>query len=187
MPYLCSMKQTSSDPKQRILETATRLFYQQGYHATGINQVIAEAEVARASLYLHYESKEALLAAFLNYRHEYWFSKLRAATDAVNTPRKKIMAAFDFLYNMNEQENFRGCAFLNILSETTDKDAEAMVIIQSHKQELREYIAGILSAETPMVRTQVYLLFEAALIESQLFRKQWPVTDGKKMVSALLA
>ncbi|KAA2239962.1 TetR/AcrR family transcriptional regulator [Chitinophaga agrisoli] len=180
------MKQTSSDPKQRILETATRLFYQQGYHATGINQVIAEAEVARASMYLHYDSKEALLSAFLNYRHEYWFSRLRAAVEAVNTPKKKMMAAFDFLHSMNEKEDFRGCAFLNILSETTEKDAEALVIIQNHKQELRDYIAGILSAETPLVRTQVYMLFEAALVESQLFRKQWPVVDGKKMVNALL-
>ena len=180
------MKQTTSDPKQRILETATRLFYQQGYHATGINQVIAEAEVARASLYLHYASKEALLAAFLQYRHTYWFAKLRAFTEAVHTPKKKIAAAFDFLHKMNEEEDFRGCAFLNILSETTEKDAEALDIIQSHKQELRDYIAEILAGEAPIVRTQVYLLFEAAMVESQLFRKQWPVLDGKKMAVGLL-
>ncbi|WP_414647246.1 TetR/AcrR family transcriptional regulator, partial [Chitinophaga sp.] len=62
--YLCFMKKKTGDPKQRLLDTATALFYNQGYHATGINQVIEEAGVARASLYLHYESKESLLLAF---------------------------------------------------------------------------------------------------------------------------
>ncbi len=180
------MKQKASDPKQRILETATELFYKQGYHATGINQVIQEAEVARASLYQHYASKEALLAAFLHHRHDHWFSKLKAATAHTNHPRKKILAAFDFLHAMNEAEHFRGCAFLNILSEITDKDAEALTIIQEHKKELRSYLANILAGEPQQLKDQVYLLFESAMVESQLFRNQWPVLEAKKIVNNLL-
>jgi AcrR family transcriptional regulator len=185
--YLCDMKQKASDPKQRILETATELFYKQGYHATGINQVIQEAEVARASLYQHYESKEALLAAFLNHRHDYWFAKLKEATAHTNQPKKKILAAFDFLQVMNENENFRGCAFLNILSEVTDKDAEALAIIQNHKKELRTYLSNILAGEPQTLKDQVYLLFESAMVESQLFRNQWPVVEARKIVSGLLS
>lgn len=180
------MKQRANDPKQRILETATNLFYKQGYHATGINQVIQEAEVAKASLYQHFESKEALLAAFLHHRHDYWFAKLKEATAHTNHPRKKILAAFDFLHNMNEKENFRGCAFLNILSEITDKDAEALSIIQEHKKELRTYLSNILAGEPQALKDQVYLLFESAMVESQLFRNQWPVQEARKIVNSLL-
>ncbi|GAA0553354.1 TetR/AcrR family transcriptional regulator [Chitinophaga japonensis] len=180
------MKQKTGDPKQRLLETATALFYKQGYHATGINQVIQEADVARASLYTHYASKEALLAAFLEHRHQYWFSRLREATERANTPRKKILAAFDFLQAMNEQEDFRGCAFLNILSELSEKEAEALAIIRDHKKELKSYLGDILNGQPASLKTQVYLLFESAMVESQLFRDQWPVLEAKKIISNLL-
>ncbi|NSL90746.1 TetR/AcrR family transcriptional regulator [Chitinophaga sp. Mgbs1] len=175
-----------SDPRQRLLDTATELFFRQGYHATGINQVIQEAGVARASLYQHFSSKEALLEAFLEHRHEAWFKGLRAFTDKVSKPKDKVLAAFDFLVHMNEQEHFRGCAFLNILSEITDEDAGALHIIQEHKKDLRRYLADILSKEKQLLQDHVYLLFESAIKESQLYRNQWPVLEAKKMVAGLL-
>jgi AcrR family transcriptional regulator len=180
------MKQKVSDPKQRLLDTAAELFHNQGYHATGINQVIQEAGVARASLYLHYESKESLLIAFLNHRHDVWFAALKTFTDRENKPREKILAAFDFLFDINEKEDFRGCAFLNILSETTEKDVTILNIIQDHKKDLRIFLGDILKKEKQAVKDHVYLLFEAAIVESQLFRSQWPVMETKKMVSSLL-
>ncbi|PSL47896.1 TetR family transcriptional regulator [Chitinophaga niastensis] len=180
------MKQKVSDPKQRLLDTATELFYNQGYHATGINQVIQEAGVARASLYLHYESKESLLMAFLNHRHDVWFAALKTFTDRVNKPREKILAAFDFLLDINEKENFRGCAFLNILSETTEKDVAVLNIIQDHKKDLRAFLGDILTKEKQSVKDHIYLLFESAIVESQLFRNQWPVMEARKMAGGLL-
>jgi len=180
------MKQKISDPKQRLLETATALFYNQGYHATGINQVIEEAGVARASLYTHYESKEALLLAFLHQRHIDWMDGLRRFTDKVTKPKDKIAAAFDFLLDNNEREHFRGCAFLNILSETTDNDTAVLTVIQDHKKDLRAFLGEVLTKEKQLVKDHVYLLFESAIVESQLYRNQWPVQEGKKMVLGLL-
>ncbi|MCW3467224.1 TetR/AcrR family transcriptional regulator [Chitinophaga nivalis] len=180
------MKAKISDPRQRLLDTATELFYNQGYRATGINQVIREAGVARASLYLHFASKEALLIAFLQYRHQYWFDALKTWTEKTAKPKEQIMAAFDFLHDINEKEHFRGCAFLNILSEMTDKDAAVLQVIQEHKKDLRAYLGHILVKEKQALKDQVYLLFEAAMIESQLYRHQWPVQEARKAVSGLL-
>lgn len=182
--YLCPMKK-ASDPKTRILETAGELFYKQGYHATGINQVIQEAEVARASLYLHFPSKEALLIAFLEQRHTYWFERLHNHIADAKSPRQQLLAAFDFLQTMNEEEDYRGCAFLNILSEMNSQDQEALSLIRAHKKELKELIAGLMDGASPSVKKQAYLLFEAAIVESQLFRDNWPVTEAKKAVKEM--
>lgn len=180
------MNKKISDPKQRLLDTASGLFYRQGYHATGINQVIAEAGVARASLYLHYESKESLLLAFLQQRHTDWMEGLKTFTAKASKPREKILAAFDYLQDNNEREDFRGCAFLNILSETTDQDTAILRVIQDHKKDVRAFLADILTREKQLVQDHVYLLFESAIVESQLYRNQWPVQEAKKMVNGLL-
>jgi len=180
------MKKKISDPRQRLLDTATELFYNQGYHATGINQVIQEAGVARASLYLHYESKETLLLAFLQQRHTDWMAGLKRFTDTATKPKEKIQAAFDFLSDNNEKEHFRGCAFLNILSETTDKDTAVLNVIQDHKKDLRAFLGDILHKEKQAVKDHIYLLFESAIVESQLYRNQWPVQEAKKMATGLL-
>ncbi|ASZ14141.1 TetR/AcrR family transcriptional regulator [Chitinophaga pendula] len=176
----------ASDPKTRILETAGELFYKQGYHATGINQVIQEAEVARASLYLHFPSKEALLIAFLEKRHTYWFERLHNYIATAKSPRQQLLAAFDFLQAMNEEEDYRGCAFLNILSEMNSQDQEALSLIRSHKQDLRDFLANLMEGTSPSAKKQVYLLFEAAIVESQLFHDAWPITEAKKAVKEII-
>ena len=63
-------------PKERILEKTFALFHKQGYNATGINQIIEEAQVAKASFYYHFKSKEDLCVAFLEQRHSFWFNEL---------------------------------------------------------------------------------------------------------------
>ncbi|WP_367864280.1 TetR/AcrR family transcriptional regulator [Pedobacter sp. WC2423] len=180
------MKQKVADPKTRILETATRLFYTQGYNATGINQIIKEAEVARASLYMHYQSKEELCIAFLNFRHKYWFDALMKFTEELTDPEEKLMAAFDFLISMNDQEDFRGCAFMNILSEISPADQTIYTIIQHHKQNLRDYLAGIFPEQGQLLKDHIYLLFESSMLESHLYRDQWPVIQSKKIIKTLL-
>lgn len=174
------------NPRQRIIEVASRLFHQQGYNATGIAQIIAEADVARASLYQHYPSKETICIRFLRERHDQWFGRLKQFTDARQLPREKVLAAFDFLRTMNEEENYRGCSFLNILSEITGKDVEILAIIQSHKTDVREFFKSILVNTNDTLTDHVYLIFEAALIESQVYKNQWPIDKAKSIIESLL-
>ena len=180
------MNEENNSTRERILDTASRLFHQQGYNSTGINQIIKEADVAKGSLYHVFKSKEELCVEYLSRRHINWFGRFTSYTSKARTSKSKVAAAFDFIYNMNKKEDFRGCSFLNIISEiSTDKKA-ILAIIQRHKQDLRDFFKRTLKGQKEDTVDHVYLLFESSIIESQLFRQQWPVEKAKKIVTSLL-
>lgn len=168
---------------QRIVETASILFHRQGYNSTGINQIIEEANVAKGSFYYNFKSKEDVCIAYLNNRHDYWFEQLKEYI-TLDKKQAPALAAFDFLTSMNEKENFRGCSFLNILSEIPAKESRILEVIQQHKSDLRSHLASLI--ENNPISDHIYLLFESAIIESQVYRSQWPVEKAKDIVKALI-
>ncbi len=182
-----------SEVKERILQQASRLFHQQGYQATGINQIIAESGVAKASLYQHFASKEALCIAYLNRRHIRWMQALQEYIGQDLPAEKAILRAFDFITHMNNQEDYRGCAFINLSSETPSlSNLTILQIIQNHKNDLRQLLgrlAGKKSAGTtlPQIGDQLYTLYEGALVSSKIFRNDWPVQQAKQVVHYLLS
>ncbi|MEL7535330.1 MAG: TetR/AcrR family transcriptional regulator, partial [Bacteroidota bacterium] len=93
-------------PRERLIETAERLFYSQGFNATGINQILSESKVARASLYQHFGSKEKLALAYLQNSRENWFSAFETYLSEKTEPIDKIWGAFDFLSNNMIQNEF---------------------------------------------------------------------------------
>jgi AcrR family transcriptional regulator len=171
-------------PKERILEKTFTLFHKKGYNATGINQIIEEAKVAKASFYLHFKSKEDLCVVFLNQRHLFWFEQLQKFTANEEDLKSKILASFDFLIFMNKNENFRGCSFLNILSEIETDNIKILSVIQSHKADLRTHFSEILKDE--LLSDHVYLLFESCIIESQLFKSNELIQKTKKIIENLI-
>ncbi|MBS7230524.1 TetR/AcrR family transcriptional regulator [Flavobacterium psychroterrae] len=172
-------------PKERILETVSVLFHKQGYNATGINQIIEEAKVAKASFYQHFKSKEDLCVAFLNERHDLWFNALEKFTLKEKDLKSKVVASFDFLIFMNQNENFRGCSFLNILSEIPSDNVKILAVIQSHKTDLRNYFKNIIAND--LIADHVYLLFESCIIESQLFKSNELIEQSKKIIQTLIS
>ncbi|MDQ1095006.1 MULTISPECIES: TetR/AcrR family transcriptional regulator [Chryseobacterium] len=172
-------------PKERIIDTTFVLFAKQGYNSTGINQIISEAGVAKASFYQHFRSKEDLCIEFLNVRHEYWFSEMRNFLCDAKDVRSKVLSAFDFLIYMNQKEDFRGCSFLNILSEIPTDYIRILSVIQSHKSDLRKYFSDLLQDD--MLSDHIYLLFESSIIESQLFRSNELIEKSKNIVANLIS
>ncbi|UII33985.1 TetR/AcrR family transcriptional regulator [Fulvivirga ulvae] len=170
--------------RDKLIYTAARLFHQQGYNSTGINQIIDEAGIAKGSFYYNFKSKEELCIAYLEFRHEHWFTKLKQYVKKHASDTSEILCAFDFLIFMNELENFRGCSFLNILAELNKGDEKILKVIQSHKNDLRTYFNDRINDAT--VGDHMYLLFESALIESQLFKDQWPIIKSKNIVQSLI-
>jgi AcrR family transcriptional regulator len=179
------MKHHPVVPRERILDTALRLFHEQGYNTTGINQIISEADVAKASLYQHFRSKEELGVQYLKARQGIWFEQLLSFTDESKKEKKKILAAFDFLTFINEKDHFRGCSFLNMLSEIRSEESELLSTIQTFKEQIRQFFADTMENPKDHLSDTVYLLFESAMLESQLFQSQWPVERAKKIVSDL--
>lgn len=171
-------------PRERIVETTFDLFTKQGYNSTGINQIIADAGVAKASFYLHFKSKEDLCVEFLKVRHQYWFNELYIFTAPSEDLRSKIISSFDFLIYMNDKENFRGCSFLNILSEIPMDNVKILNVIQSHKADLRNYFLELLKDEE--LSDHIYMLFESSIIESQVFKSNELIVRSRKIVNHLI-
>lgn len=161
-----------------------RLFSSQGYNSTGINQIISEASVAKASFYQHFKSKEDLCVEFLNVRHQYWFNELENFTATQKNDKSKIIASFDFLIYMNQKENFRGCSFLNILSEIPTDNIKILSVIQQHKSGLRAYFNELLDDKD--IGDHIYLLFESSIIESQLFKSNELIERSKRIGTNLI-
>ncbi|WP_064966113.1 TetR/AcrR family transcriptional regulator [Tenacibaculum ovolyticum] len=173
-----------STPRERILDVSLTLFHHQGYNKTGINQIIKEAKVAKASFYQHFKSKDDLCAEFLNTRHKYWFAELQKFVSTVKISKEKILSSFDFLMYMNQKENYRGCSFLNIISEISEDQERIFIIIQNHKKDLRNFFKELIKDE--LLSAHVYLLFESSIIESQLFKSNELIEKSKTIINNIL-
>lgn len=175
--------------RARLLATAAQLFYRQGYYQTGINQIIDEAGVAKASFYNHFPSKEDLGLAYVRRRHEEWMRGLRGRVEAQETPEERLEAVFDHLEAFATREGFRGCGQLNMAAEFPESAHRIRAQIREQKQAVRDYLAeivqGVASAddadeeEAKATADAVYLLYEASLVESQNFGDAWPARAAR--------
>ncbi|MET3037258.1 TetR/AcrR family transcriptional regulator [Chryseobacterium sp. NRRL B-14859] len=173
-----------SKPRERILSTAMVLFHQQGYNNTGINQIIEDSAVSKASFYQHFKSKDDLCIEFLDKRYAYWVSELENFTSGAHSIEEKFLKSFDFLMYMNEKEDFRGCSFLNILSEIPGEKVEIHNVIRSHKKTLRD--AFNMDLKDDMLSDHIYLLFESCILTSQLYRSNELIEKSKLIVKDIL-
>jgi AcrR family transcriptional regulator len=132
---------TTSEARNRILETADRLFYQEGIRAVGIDRVIAEADVAKATLYAHFPSKDDLIVAVLKYREESVTAFFRTAMERHGRRTKgKIKAFFAALKEWFQSPGFRGCAFINAAVELADPKHPGSKFVREYKQRFREML-----------------------------------------------
>jgi AcrR family transcriptional regulator len=100
--------------QERILETASDLFYYQGFNNTGINQIIAEAGVAIGSLYKHYRSKNDLLYRYLEMQEIGFFYNLNEYVKDENNPKEKLLKFINYRIQLQKDANFSGCHFIKI-------------------------------------------------------------------------
>lgn len=175
------------DARNRIIETASRLFYKQGYNSTGINQIIKEAEVAKASLYQYFPSKEDLLEEYLKITAAGTSQTLQSIADKYKTPKEKILAIFDFLLQSIRQTECNGCNFLNIASEMPAGNNTIKTLIKKQKNSIRSLFASILKPiAKENLADEMYLLFDAALVASKVQGDPWPAKSARKMAERML-
>jgi AcrR family transcriptional regulator len=106
-----------SEARQRLLETATRIFYTQGIHAVGVERIISEAKVTRATFYRHFPGKEDLVLAYLREVHRMDRGGIDAARAANPAPADALLAIAGSIAQGIRSPGFRGCAFLNAAAE----------------------------------------------------------------------
>ncbi|WP_394747704.1 TetR/AcrR family transcriptional regulator [Spongiimicrobium salis] len=173
--------QDKLEARKRILNTADELFHRQGYNETGINQIIKEANVAKASLYYHFKTKDDLCVAYLQHRNEMWNTDFY---NFIKDKEEKVLGAFDFLMENNVAFDYRGCSFLNMLSETAIHKAAIFEELQNHKKSFLLFFEQEIT--DPELAYTIYSLFENAILESQLYRSQEPVKRLQKIARHLM-
>ncbi|MBS1662857.1 MAG: TetR/AcrR family transcriptional regulator [Bacteroidetes bacterium] len=181
-----------SGVKERILDTASRLFYDQGYHVTGINQIIEEADIARASLYNHFPSKTDLLLAYLDSTHASWFEELDAFLKPIEGPREKLLALFDFRIMRQKRYNYKGCHFNKITAEASD-DQAVLARVKAHKERLRKLILELVDQtmyrsilNNEQLADTLFLLLEGGIAVGGMYRSSEAPEKAKQIAEAVL-
>ncbi len=175
------------DTRTRIVETAAKLFYSQGYNSTGINQLIKEAGVAKASLYQHFPSKEDLLVEYLRVTAIDTNKILAEVIAKPKTPQDKVLAMFDFLIAFSKQTSYNGCNFLNVAAELPQEHEDVKSMIKTQKNHVRNLFAEILRPiGKEKLADELYVLFDAALVTSKVYGADWPIETTKTIAQKLL-
>jgi len=179
------MKKKSSH--DRIIETAIRLFYKQGYSNTGINQIIEEAGIAKSTLYEHFPSKEDLLVAYLEITGVETVKVLKETADKKANARDKILAIFDYLEELVGMDDFYGCHFLNMVYELPAEAVRIKGLVKKQKDAVRMLFENILSEKGQgHLADEVYTVFEGALIANKVHNNSWPVQRAREIVSKII-
>lgn len=175
-------------PAQRLLGTAGALFAEYGIRAVGIDRILAEAGVARASMYSSYGSKDALVLAYLADLDMRDRDGWNDAVADLDDPIEKILTFFDLALKSAPLKNFRGCQYANAATEFPHEPFESVL---AHREWLRGTLvellglAGVDDAETVAVHVQ--LIYDGALAGSKFEHSVEPIRLGRQMAASLVA
>jgi AcrR family transcriptional regulator len=187
--------EVASARRDRLVETALRLFYTNGFHATGIDAILAESGVAKMTLYKYFKSKDELILAALELRHERWSAWFWGEVESRSrSPRRRLLVAFDVLGEWFRSEDFRGCFFLNAASEYGGLEPRIQEAVAGHKRWVREFLERLASEararDASGLARQLALLVEGAisvaLVERDADSAGWAKNAAKVLLSAAI-
>ncbi|MCB1877061.1 MAG: TetR/AcrR family transcriptional regulator [Chromatiales bacterium] len=160
------LTKNASSARERLLLTAHRLFYQHGIRATGIDKIIAEAQVTKVTFYRHFPSKNSLIREYLDYRHALWMSWF---TDALSRHGEDLNALVPAMAEWFGQEDFRGCAFINSLSELGSEFPDIVEKTRLHKNDMATAIQQLLEPgeERKKLAEAIALIVDGAIVRAQ--------------------
>ncbi len=159
--------------RERILATASELFYREGARAVGVDLVVERAGVAKTSLYRHFGTKDELIAAFLTREDEQFWQQWDSVAERHRADAQaELDAHMHWIGERLGRPNYRGCPQLNVAAEFPEADHPARVIASSHKQQLRRRLKGIadrLGVRRPDdLAAQLLLLVNGAFVSSSM-------------------
>lgn len=170
--------------KERILETADRLFYLQGIRAVGVDTIAAEIGISKRTLYNHFPSKDELISAYLARR----FSHARASD---KPPAEQILATFDSLERRFASKDFRGCPFVNAVAEMGTENRAVRKIAVAFKESRRIWFRDLLMqlgvANADDLATQLQLLVDGSIAQDLVRNDPSMARAAKAAARVLLA
>jgi AcrR family transcriptional regulator len=144
MNAIVSHPHEASLPRRRILDTATSLFYAEGVHAVGIDRIIAEARVAKATFYNHFPSKDELVRAYIAEQDR--LGRAAIARLPEGSPREMVLAIFDGIGQAALLPGYRGCPFINAAAEYPDPTNPVRQAIDEHRRWFRDVLRKLIAA-----------------------------------------
>ena len=161
------------DVRQRILDTASTLFYERGVRAVGVDLVVDESGVAKTSLYRHFRTKDDLIVAFLEREDvEFWSQWDAVAARHAGDPAGEIDAHMRWIGKRLARANYRGCPQINVAAEFAESDHPARAVAKQHMQALRGRLAVLaraLDAARPNeLAAQLGLLVNGAFVSASM-------------------
>ena len=158
--------------RERVLETAYRLFSKHGTRAVGVDRIIAESGVAKMTLYRNFASKDDLILAFLELREERWTRGwLQDSVERrASTPAQRLLAIFDVFGEWFARDDFEGCSFINVMLELDDPGSPVRRESVRQLSEIRGFIGA--------------LAREAGVQDADAFARQWHILMKGCIVAA---
>jgi AcrR family transcriptional regulator len=179
-----------SAPRERLLDVADQLFYERGIHAVGVDTIVAQADIAKTTLYGHFGSKDGLVDAYLQRRSQLWQEHVEteiATSD--RRPAARILQVFDVLGRSLAEPGFRGCPFINACAEFAD-DHPAAATARAHRRWLHGTFVRLAdqagAADPALLATQLGMLYDGAMVAAHVDSDRTAATTARAAAAALL-
>ena len=185
-----------SKKRDQLVETALQLFYRQGFHATGVDQIISDAGVARMTFYKHFPSKNDLILATLRLRDEKFRKWLFGYIEKYDTAHDQLLGLFDALDSWFQgkafpEQKFSGCMFINAAAEFADLELAAHKIAAHHKATLKKKFTSIAEMagfpEAEELVSRLMLLKEGAIVTTQVSGDLAAAKRAKEIAKLLIS
>ncbi len=182
----------ASSKREKLVETALDLFYRQGFHATGIERILAESGVAKMTLYNHFRSKDELILAALRLRDEQFRNSfMQAVEKKAGNPVDRLLAVFDVMEDWFKSEGFRGCMFINASAEFADPGDPVRAASAEHKRLMLSYVGDLASdagaREAGELAEQICLLMEGAIVLAHVMGRTEAARQAKRAAEVLIS
>jgi len=167
-----SLKKPRPSARERLLAAADELFYAEGVHTVGIDRIIEHAGVAKASLYSTFGSKDELVRAYLQGRHEARRTRLQTALERFDNPRDRLLGVFDAMAELAASPTFRGCAFYNAAAEDPSNSGPVAEVCAANRGWTRQLfldLAKDAGARDPeALAAQLVILYDGSSVGARM-------------------
>jgi AcrR family transcriptional regulator len=177
--------------RDELVDKALRTFYANGFHATGMDRLVAETGISKTSMYKHFRSKEALILATLQLRDQQfrdWLFRRMAALG--RTPGEQLLAAFDAVGEWCSEPGFRGCLFVKAVAEFQEPNDPIHAQAAAHKALLLEHFRSLAAAagavHPAQLARQLLILKEGAIVAAQVEGCREAAAQAKAAAATLL-
>ncbi|MEM7208961.1 MAG: TetR/AcrR family transcriptional regulator [Pseudomonadota bacterium] len=180
-----------SEKRQRLIDTAIRLFAQHGFHNTGIDWIAEEAKVSKKTMYHHFRSKEELILAALRH-HDGLFRNhfMKSVNSLGNTPYERLLAMFDVAHDWFSDQAFYGCMFINAVGEYANPNTPIRDVCRDFKKLMRGFMASLVTEAgiSPVEQTTAALaiLLEGSIVSAQVSNDPQSARTAKAAAKVLI-